>query len=83
MIFERRAYTMEPGHVPAFDQAQIDRGFEPTYSDPDRMASLEDVKALPTTTGVLTFSVILGLVAGLALAVAMELLQRMRASYPF
>ncbi|MDE0794559.1 MAG: NIPSNAP family protein [Alphaproteobacteria bacterium] len=27
MIFERRAYTMEPGHVPAFDKAQTDRGF--------------------------------------------------------
>ena len=28
MIFERRAYTMEPGHVEAFDQAQLDRGFD-------------------------------------------------------
>lgn len=28
MIFERRAYTMEPGHVPAFDKAQTDRGFD-------------------------------------------------------
>lgn len=37
MLFERRAYTMEPGHVPAFDQAQIDRGFEPVKSYMDRL----------------------------------------------
>ena len=37
MIFERRAYTMEPGHVPAFDQAQIDRGFDPVKSYMDRL----------------------------------------------
>ena len=28
MIFERRAYTMNPGRVPAFDRAQVDRGFD-------------------------------------------------------
>ena len=28
MIFERRAYTMDPGRVPAFDRAQVDRGFD-------------------------------------------------------
>ena len=28
MIFERRAYTMEPGHTEMFDQAQIERGFD-------------------------------------------------------
>jgi hypothetical protein len=37
MIFERRAYTMEPGHVPAFDQAQIDRGFDLVKSYMDRL----------------------------------------------
>ncbi|MAM68307.1 MAG: hypothetical protein CMM12_06080 [Rhodospirillaceae bacterium] len=37
MIFERRAYTMEPGHVPAFDQAQIDRGFYLVKSYMDRL----------------------------------------------
>ena len=37
MIFERRAYTMEPGHVPAFDQAQIDWGFELVKSYMDRL----------------------------------------------
>lgn len=37
MIFERRAYTMEPGHVPAFDQAQIDRGFDLVKPYMDRL----------------------------------------------
>ena len=37
MIFERRAYTIEPGHVPAFDQAQIDRGFDLVKSYMDRL----------------------------------------------
>tara|TARA_Y100001970_G_scaffold292416_2_gene433637 strand:+ start:721 stop:1584 length:864 start_codon:yes stop_codon:yes gene_type:complete len=37
MIFERRAYTMEPGHVTAFDQAQIDRGFDLVKSYMDRL----------------------------------------------
>ena len=37
MIFERRAYTMEPGHVPNFDQAQIDRGFDLVKSYMDRL----------------------------------------------
>ena len=37
MLFERRAYTMEPGHVAAFDQAQIDRGFGPVKSYMDRL----------------------------------------------
>ena len=37
MIFERRAYTLEPGHVPAFDKAQIDRGFEVAKPYMDRL----------------------------------------------
>ena len=37
MIFERRAYTMEPGQVPAFDKAQTDRGFELVKSYMDRL----------------------------------------------
>ena len=37
MIFERRAYTMEPGHVAAFDKAQTDRGFELVKSYMDRL----------------------------------------------
>lgn len=37
MIFERRAYTMKPGHVQAFDQAQIQRGFGPVKSYMDRL----------------------------------------------
>ena len=37
MIFERRAYTMELGYIPAFDQAQIDRGFDLVKSYMDRL----------------------------------------------
>ena len=37
MIFERRAYTMEPGHVPAFDRAQTDRGFDLVKPYMDRL----------------------------------------------
>jgi hypothetical protein len=37
MIFERRAYTLDPGHVPAFDKAQVDRGFEIAKPYMDRL----------------------------------------------
>ena len=37
MIFERRAYTMEPGHIGAFDKAQVDRGFELVSPYMDRL----------------------------------------------
>lgn len=47
MIFERRAYTMEPGHVPAFDQAQIDRGFDPVKSYMDRLVGYFSTRTGP------------------------------------
>ena len=47
MIFERRAYTMEPGHVPAFDQAQIDRGFDLVKSYMDRLVGYFSTRTGP------------------------------------
>ena len=47
MIFERRAYTMEPGHIDAFDKAQIDRGFDLVKPYMDRL-----VGYFSTRTGV-------------------------------
>tara|TARA_R110000868_G_scaffold43803_1_gene146933 strand:- start:351 stop:1058 length:708 start_codon:yes stop_codon:yes gene_type:complete len=47
MIFERRAYTMEPGHVPAFDKAQTDRGFDLVKSYMDRLVGYFSTRSGP------------------------------------
>lgn len=47
MIFERRAYTLEPGHVPAFDRAQLDRGFAPVKSYMDRLVGYFSTRSGP------------------------------------
>jgi len=47
MIFERRAYTMEPGHVPAFDKAQTDRGFDLVKPYMDRLVGYFSTRSGP------------------------------------
>lgn len=64
-------------------ELQLARGFDATYTDSSRLAAPEDVHRIPTTTGVLVFSVFAGLAVGLAVALGMELLRRARQAYPF
>ena len=47
MIFERRAYTMNPGRVPAFDRAQVDRGFDLVRPFMERLVGYFSTRAGP------------------------------------
>ncbi|KAA3609066.1 MAG: hypothetical protein DWQ01_10820 [Planctomycetota bacterium] len=62
---------------------QLERGLEFTYSDKFRMADEEDVKPVPTSTGIILFTSVAGLIAGLALALGMELLDQARRRFPY
>lgn len=64
-------------------ELQLERGIEPVYYDPENMASEDRLVELPNTTGVMVFSAFAGLLGGLLLAVATELLAQARRKLPF
>ncbi|HEX9794494.1 MAG TPA: hypothetical protein VGC54_10975 [Planctomycetota bacterium] len=62
---------------------QLLRGFDPTWSDTDRMAEADEAGTVPDQAGILIFCAIAGLAVGLASAVGLDLLARFRSNYPF
>lgn len=64
-------------------EVQLERGLDFTYTDNARMAKVEDVKQVPATVGIYLFTSMAGIIFGTMLALGLEILSRMRKSYPF